>query len=62
MILEFQTDFIPLITTGVKVHTIRFGNRWSAGQSIKFYVKFNRLAGAPAVAEADGMDFHARSD
>jgi hypothetical protein len=38
MILEFQTDFIPLITTGVKVHTIRFGNRWSAGQSIKFYV------------------------
>ncbi|WP_210520792.1 hypothetical protein [Hymenobacter terricola] len=36
MILGFTPDFVPLITSGTKVHTIRAGRRWVAGQPISF--------------------------
>ncbi|GAA3987154.1 ASCH domain-containing protein [Hymenobacter antarcticus] len=31
MILEFKPEFVPLIISGTKVHTIRAGRRWVAG-------------------------------
>jgi len=36
MILGFKPDFVPLIISGTKVHTIRAGRRWVAGQPISF--------------------------
>lgn len=36
MILGFKPDFVPLIIAGTKVHTIRAGSRWVAGQPISF--------------------------
>ena len=36
MILGFKPDFVPLIISGNKVHTIRAGSRWVAGQPISF--------------------------
>ena len=36
MILGFKPDFVPLIVYGIKVHTIRAGRRWVAGQPISF--------------------------
>ena len=36
MILGFKPDFVPLIISGYKVHTIRAGRRWVAGQPISF--------------------------
>ena len=36
MVLGFKPDFVPLIIAGTKVHTIRAGNRWTAGQPIHF--------------------------
>ena len=36
MILGFKPDFVPLIISGTKVHTIRVGSRWIAGQPISF--------------------------
>ena len=38
MILGFKPDFVPLIISGTKVHTIRAGRRWIAGQSISFCI------------------------
>ncbi len=36
MILGFKPDFVPPILAGTKVHTIRAGTRWVAGQPICF--------------------------
>ncbi|MBC8083105.1 MAG: ASCH domain-containing protein [Hymenobacter sp.] len=36
MILGFKPDFVPQIISGTKVHTIRTGGRWVAGQPISF--------------------------
>ncbi|MDO7883996.1 ASCH domain-containing protein [Hymenobacter cheonanensis] len=36
MILGFNESFIPLIVAGTKVHTIRAGQRWQAGQVAQF--------------------------
>lgn len=36
MTLGFKPDFVPLIISGTKVHTIRAGRRWVAGQPISF--------------------------
>lgn len=36
MILGFKPDFVPQIISGAKVHTIRTGRRWIAGQPISF--------------------------
>ena len=38
MILGFKPDFVPLIISGTKVHTIRTGRRWVAGQPISFCI------------------------
>ena len=38
MILGFKPDFVPLIISGTKVHTIRAGRRWVAGQPISFCI------------------------
>ena len=40
MILGFKPDFVPLIISGTKVHTIRAGSRWVAGQPISFCINF----------------------
>jgi hypothetical protein len=37
MILGFNEDFIPAIIAGTKVHTIREGQRWQAGDMAEFY-------------------------
>jgi hypothetical protein len=37
MILGFKPELVPLILASTKVHTIRAGNRWAAGQTIQFY-------------------------
>ena len=37
MMLGFQPEFVPQILAGRKVHTIRAGQRWAAGQPIHFY-------------------------
>lgn len=39
MILGFNEAFIPAILAGVKVHTIREGQRWRAGDSAEFYAR-----------------------
>lgn len=36
MILGFKPEFVPLVISGAKVHTIRAGRRWVAGQPISF--------------------------
>jgi hypothetical protein len=36
MILGFNEAFIPLIVAGTKVHTIRAGQRWQAGEVAHF--------------------------
>ena len=36
MTLGFEPDFVPLIVSGTKVHTIRAGRCWVAGQPISF--------------------------
>jgi len=47
MILGFDEDFAPLIVAGTKVHTIRAGQRWRAGEVAQFVV----LAGQPGQHE-----------
>jgi hypothetical protein len=37
MILGFKQDFVPKIQAGTKIHTIRSGSRWRAGQTIHFF-------------------------
>lgn len=37
MILGFKQDFVPKIQAGTKIHTIRSGSRWQAGQTIHFF-------------------------
>jgi hypothetical protein len=39
MILGFNEDFIPAIKAGTKVHTIREGQRWRAGDVAEFYAR-----------------------
>jgi len=39
MILGFNEDFIPAIKAGTKVHTIREGQRWRAGDIAEFYAR-----------------------
>jgi hypothetical protein len=39
MILGFNEDFIPAIKAGTKVHTIREGQRWQAGNTAEFYAR-----------------------
>ena len=36
MILGFKPDFVSQIISGRKVHTVRAGRRWVAGQPISF--------------------------
>ena len=36
MILGFNEDFIPSIVAGTKIHTIRAGQRWQAGEVAQF--------------------------
>lgn len=38
MILGFDTAFVPAIVAGIKVHTIRAGQRWRAGEVAQFCV------------------------
>lgn len=38
MILGFRPDFVSLIISGAKVHSIRAGHRWAAGQPISFCI------------------------
>jgi len=39
MILGFNDEFIPAILAGTKVHTIREGQRWRAGETAEFYAR-----------------------
>jgi uncharacterized protein YbjT (DUF2867 family) len=39
MILGFNEAFIPAILAGSKVHTIREGQRWRAGDVAEFYAR-----------------------
>jgi hypothetical protein len=39
MILGFNENFISAIVTGTKVHTIRAGQRWQAGEIAEFCVR-----------------------
>jgi hypothetical protein len=39
MILGFNESFIPAIQAGTKVHTIREGQRWRAGDIAHFYAR-----------------------
>jgi hypothetical protein len=39
MILGFNEDFIPAIQAGIKVHTIREGQRWRVGDTAEFYAR-----------------------
>ncbi len=39
MILGFNDEFIPAILAGTKVHTIREGQRWRAGDVAEFYAR-----------------------
>jgi hypothetical protein len=39
MILGFNEAFIPAILAGTKVHTIREGQRWQAGDLAEFYAR-----------------------
>ena len=41
MILGFTPAFVPQIISGTKVHTIRAGRRWVAGQSISFCINLS---------------------
>lgn len=36
MLLGFNEDFIPAIVAGTKIHTIREGQRWQAGDTAQF--------------------------
>ena len=36
MILGFNESFIPAIIAGTKIHTIRAGQRWQAGEMAQF--------------------------
>lgn len=47
MILGFDAAFAPLIVAGTKIHTIRAGQRWRAGEVAQFVV----LAGQPGQRE-----------
>ncbi|MGI4760263.1 MAG: ASCH domain-containing protein [Janthinobacterium lividum] len=47
MILGFDEAFAPLIVAGVKIHTIRAGQRWQAGEVAQFVV----YAGRPGQRE-----------
>jgi hypothetical protein len=47
MILGFDEAFAPLIVAGIKVHTIRAGQRWRAGEVAQFVVH----AGQPSQRE-----------
>ena len=39
MILGFDEAFAPLIVAGTKIHTIRAGQRWRAGEIAEFCVR-----------------------
>lgn len=39
MILGFDEAFAPLIVAGAKIHTIRAGQRWRAGEVAQFCVR-----------------------
>jgi len=39
MILGFNEDFVPAIVAGTKIHTIRAGQRWQAGEVAEFCVR-----------------------
>ena len=47
MILGFDEAFAPLIVAGTKIHTIRAGQRWRAGEMAEFVVH----AGQPGQRE-----------
>jgi hypothetical protein len=47
VILGFDAAFVPAIVAGTKVHTIRAGQRWQAGELIQFCVH----AGQPGQQE-----------
>ena len=39
MILGFDEAFVPAIVVGIKIHTIRAGQRWRAGEVAQFCVR-----------------------
>jgi hypothetical protein len=39
MILGFDETFVPVIVGGTKIHTIRAGQRWQAGEVAEFCVR-----------------------
>jgi hypothetical protein len=47
MVLGFNEEFVPVIVAGTKIHTIRAGQRWRAGEVAQFCVH----AGQPAQRE-----------
>ncbi|NVO31834.1 hypothetical protein [Hymenobacter lapidiphilus] len=45
MILGFDSAFVPAIQAGTKIHTIRRGHRWQAGQLIHFCLNEDHVTG-----------------
>ncbi|SDY57257.1 hypothetical protein [Hymenobacter psychrophilus] len=45
MILGFDSAFVPQIQAGTKIHTIRRGHRWQAGQLINFSLNEDQATG-----------------
>ncbi|WP_019949017.1 ASCH domain-containing protein [Hymenobacter aerophilus] len=45
MILGFDSAFVPSIQAGTKIHTIRRGHRWQAGQLIHFCLNADQATG-----------------
>ncbi|NVO30282.1 hypothetical protein, partial [Hymenobacter lapidiphilus] len=45
MILGFDSAFVPSIQAGTKMHTIRRGYRWQAGQLISFCLNEDQATG-----------------
>ncbi len=39
MILGFNEDFVPAIMAGIKIHTIRAGQRWRVGEVAQFVIR-----------------------
>lgn len=45
MILGFDAAFLPQMQAGTKIHTIRRGHRWKAGQLINFCLNEDQATG-----------------
>lgn len=42
--LEFNKEFVPKILSGAKIHDLRAGNEFKAGDSIEFFAENERFA------------------